>query len=97
MLNCLRIRNQGKIMKTVATITLLLFFTRPLISAEPYRGSVADFVGINTNVGAYDDKIVERLSHVATWMREYHSWVHFEKNENVYGEISLQERKYIRE
>ncbi|RPH96919.1 MAG: T9SS C-terminal target domain-containing protein [Calditrichaeota bacterium] len=54
-------------------------------AAEPYRGLVRDFVGINSNVGAYDAQIVGRLAKVALWMREYHRWEFYEQKENVYG------------
>ncbi|MBN1480945.1 T9SS type A sorting domain-containing protein [candidate division KSB1 bacterium] len=68
------------------TIYFLVFCAISLgVSSEPYHGTVADFVGINSNVGAYDDQIVGRLAKIAKWMREYHNWNHFEKNDNVYA------------
>ena len=64
---------------------VILLFSSYVAAQKPYSGVIKDFVGLNTNVGAYDDQIVARLAKVATWMREYHNWVHFEKNENVYA------------
>jgi hypothetical protein len=52
---------------------------------RPYRGLVRDFVGINSNVGAYDDGIVDDLAKAALWMREYHRWEHFEQVRDIYG------------
>jgi len=67
-------------------IVLILFLTAVAAFAQnSYTGTVSDFVGLNTNVGAYDDKIVEKLGHAAKWMREYHSWNHFEKTDDVYA------------
>lgn len=71
-------------MKNVVTILFFLFIAQSIFAAEPYRGTVEEFVGLNTNVGAYDDKIVERLGHAAKWMREYHSWGHYERTPDVY-------------
>lgn len=72
-------------MKNLVLAIVLSALTLTLSAAEPYRGTVQDFVGINSNVGAYDDDIVARLGEVAKWVREYHNWDHFEKNENVYA------------
>ncbi len=62
--------------------TLYLF---PQLYAEPYHGTVRDFVGINSNVAAYDNGIVGRLAQAAEWMREYHLWEHYEQSPNLYG------------
>jgi hypothetical protein len=63
------------------------FFALPLAGQNdrPYRGLVRDFVGLNTNVGAYDNRIVDDLAKAALWMREYHRWEFFEQEQDVYG------------
>ena len=65
----------------------LIFFVESTVglAQTSFTGTVSDFVGINSNVGAYDDNIVEKLGHTAKWMREYHSWNHFEKTDDVYA------------
>jgi len=52
---------------------------------DMYEGTVGDFVGINSNVGAYDKGIIEQLAKVAFWMREYHRWEFYEENPDIYG------------
>jgi hypothetical protein len=54
-------------------------------NSHPYQGLVRDFVGINSNVGAYDRGIVDDLAKAAVWMREYHRWEFYEQEQDVYG------------
>jgi len=65
----------------------LLLYSLPLSGQNdrPYQGLVRDFVGINSNVGAYDDGIVGDLAKAAVWMREYHRWEFFEQVKDIYG------------
>jgi hypothetical protein len=46
---------------------------------------VKDFIGINSNVGAYDHNIIGTLAKAAKWMREYHRWEFYEQQEDIYG------------
>lgn len=66
-------------------LMVFLFMFSTLSVAEPYHGAVRDFVGINSNVGAYDNGIVARLGKAAEWMREYHRWEFYEQKSNIYG------------
>jgi hypothetical protein len=73
--------------KRFPVLTLFLLASVPLSGQNdrPYRGLVRDFVGVNTNVGAYDNRIVDDLARAAVWMREYHRWEFFEQEKDVYG------------
>lgn len=64
---------------------MIFFVSRNILSYEPYQGTVKNFVGINSNVGAYDKGIISRLAKVALWMREYHRWEFYEQNPDIYG------------
>lgn len=71
--------------KRFPVLTLFLLASVPLSGQNdrPYRGLVRDFVGVNTNVGAYDNRIVDDLARAAVWMREYHRWEFFEQEKDV--------------
>ena len=45
---------------------------------------MSDFIGINSNVASYDQKYLADLAKCAKWMREYHSWGHYEVADNYY-------------
>ncbi len=72
-------------MFTIRFILLAVVLLNTTLPAQPIPGTVKDFIGINSNVGAYDKKIIGRLSKVALWMREYHRWEFYEQKSDVYG------------
>ncbi|MDZ7345783.1 MAG: hypothetical protein ONA69_03230 [candidate division KSB1 bacterium] len=72
-------------MKTIFAALVSFLAAFQVHGTEPYQGKVRDFVGINSNVGAYDNRIVGKLAQVAEWMREYHRWEHYEQTRNLYG------------
>jgi len=45
---------------------------------------MADYMGANTNVAAYDNKYIPALSKCVKWIREYHDWSHYEAENNYY-------------
>lgn len=45
---------------------------------------LSDYLGINTNVAAYDNKYLADLSKCVKWIREYHDWSHYEAANNYY-------------
>jgi hypothetical protein len=45
---------------------------------------MSDFIGLNSNVASYDQKYLSDLAKCAKWMREYHSWGHYEVADNYY-------------
>ena len=54
------------------------------ISAQEKQVKMSDFIGINSNVASYDQKYLPDLAKCAKWMREYHSWGHYEVADNYY-------------
>ena len=65
-------------MKPVIPILLLTFAYLIGMSQFAEPNTVADFAGTNTNVAAYDNKYLADLSKTVKWIREYHSWAHYE-------------------
>ena len=61
-------------------ILMLVIFAsfKPVWAQAPLPGTVADFIGTNTNVAAYDNGYLNDLSKSVKWIREYHSWAHYE-------------------
>lgn len=56
-----------------------------LVSAQKNQGlKMSEFIGINSNVAAYDQKYLADLAKCTKWMREYHSWAHYEAADNYY-------------
>lgn len=53
-----------------------------------------DFIGINTNVAAYDQKYIGDLSLCVKWIREYHSWAHYEVADNYYRWDNITKHPY---
>ena len=45
---------------------------------------MADYMGVNTNVAAYDYKYLADLSKCVKWIREYHDWSQYEAANNFY-------------
>lgn len=78
--------NEGFIkMRFTFSIFCIVLLVSPVEARKPYSGTIGDFVGINTNAGAYDSGIIERLAKTASWVREYHRWEWYEQSPNVYG------------
>ena len=65
-------------MKGIILILLTIASCKPVRAQFPQPGTVADFAGTNTNVAAYDNKYLADLSKSVKWIREYHSWAHYE-------------------
>ena len=63
---------------------IILAATTISTAESPQKGTLADFVGINSNAIAYETGIVERLAKTARWIREYHRWEWYEQTPNVY-------------
>ena len=72
-------------MKQIFAILLILFIVISLASAQEKPSmKMADFIGLNSNVASYDQKYLADLAKCAKWMREYHSWGHYEVADNYY-------------
>ena len=71
-------------MKKIFIYVLISFFIFKISAQEKPDIKMADFIGINSNVAAYDQKYLPDLARCAKWMREYHSWGHYEVADNYY-------------
>ena len=71
-------------MKKNTTLLVACFFITNLFAQEKPDIKMVDFVGINSNVASYDQKYLADLAKCAKWMREYHSWGHYEVADNYY-------------
>ncbi len=45
---------------------------------------ISDYIGINSNVAAYDQRYLSDLAKCTKWIREYHSWSHYEAANDYY-------------
>jgi hypothetical protein len=70
--------------KPVFVTCLLFALLKISIAQTGAPQTVADFMGINTNVASYDNGYIDELSNCAKWIREYHSWAHYEAANNYY-------------
>ncbi len=57
--------------------TLLISLLSSIYSAQGQL-RMSEFIGVNSNVAAYDQKYLSDLAMCTKWIREYHSWAHFE-------------------
>jgi hypothetical protein len=71
-------------MKQIFVSFLILFLVFDVSAQEKPQIKMADFIGINSNVAAYDQKYLSDLAKCTKWMREYHSWGHYEVADNYY-------------
>jgi hypothetical protein len=71
-------------MKQIFVFFLILFLVFDVSAQEKPQIKMADFIGINSNVAAYDQKYLSDLAKCTKWMREYHSWGHYEVADNYY-------------
>lgn len=72
-----------RIMKFSFLIILLLLALLAK-SQDSVQFKMSDFIGINTNVASYDQNYIDDLSRCVKWIREYHSWGHYEVADNYY-------------
>ena len=71
-------------MKNIFVFVLIFSFILRASAQENPQIKMTDFIGINSNVAAYDQKYLADLAKCAKWMREYHSWGHYEVADNYY-------------
>ena len=67
----------------ILTVLLLVGTSFPVFSQEQ-RQNVSEFIGANTNVAAHDNKYLDEISNCVKWIREYHSWAHYEAANDYY-------------
>ncbi len=71
-------------MKRACIVVVISFLFSGISAQEKRQMKMSDFVGINSNVAAYDQKYLADLAKCTKWMREYHSWKHYEVADNYY-------------
>lgn len=71
-------------MKYFLKIIVILFVGNTLHAQEKESIKMVDFMGVNTNVAAYDNNYVEDMAKCVKWIREYHSWGHYEAANDYY-------------
>lgn len=71
-------------MKRACIVVVISFLVSGISAQEKRQMKMSDFVGINSNVAAYDQKYLADLAKCTKWMREYHSWKHYEVADNYY-------------
>lgn len=71
-------------MKSILLFGLLLLGAGGLKAQEAPKITMSEFMGVNTNVAAYDNKYIADLSKCVKWIREYHNWGHYEAANNFY-------------
>ena len=65
-------------------LLLFLFCYLATTAQLPNTVMLKEFIGINSNVAAYDENYLDDLARCTKWIREYHSWGHFEVADNYY-------------
>src|SRR5450759_2764287 len=67
-------------------VLYLSFFLIPfsLFAQVTPKITMADYMGVNSNVAAYDNKYLADLSKCVKWIREYHDWSQYEAANNYY-------------
>lgn len=71
-------------MKRILNVVVISFLISGISAQEKQQIKMSDFVGINSNVAAYDQKYLADLAKCTKWIREYHSWRHYEVADNYY-------------
>ncbi|HET6558792.1 MAG TPA: hypothetical protein VFG54_15845, partial [Prolixibacteraceae bacterium] len=71
-------------MKPILLYCILLLSLSTLQAQTSAKIKVTDYIGINTNVAAYDNKYIADLSKCVKWIREYHNWAHYEAANDYY-------------
>ena len=66
------------------TLIIFLLTVNIVFAQDSTKFKMSDFIGVNTNIASYDDHFIDDLSKCAKWIREYHSWGHYEVADNFY-------------
>lgn len=77
-----------KILFGFRRINILILFSIVLVNfsnaQKPEPFTMADYMGANSNIGAYDNGFLTDLSKCVKWIREYHNWGQYEAANNYY-------------
>ncbi len=80
-------------MKYLPIIIFLMLF-RIVNAQDSVRFKMSDFIGVNTNVASYDNHYIDDLARCSKWIREYHSWGHYEVADNYYRWDNITKEPY---
>ncbi len=71
-------------MKVIWFLISFFFFLNCLQAQNTPRITMSEYMGVNSNVAAYDNKYLTDLSKCVKWIREYHDWSQYEAANNYY-------------
>jgi len=71
-------------MNNFLKLLVVLLAAQTVAAQEIEPVQMSEYMGINTNVAAYDQHYLDDLSKCTKWIREYHSWGHYEAADNYY-------------
>lgn len=75
--------NQLKLQLPIIVVLTIVSF-RQLLAQQSTNYTVSEFMGVNANVASYDNNYIPVIADCFKWMREYHSWAHYEAANNYY-------------
>ena len=71
-------------MKVIFSLIIVSLIAIAIQAQNTPTNLMSDYMGINTNVVAYDNKYLADLSKCVKWIREYHDWSQYEAANNYY-------------
>ena len=71
-------------MKNLLKIIAIVFLSQTVTAQEDKHIKMSEYIGVNSNVAAYDQHYLTDLAKCTKWIREYHSWAHYEAANESY-------------
>lgn len=71
-------------MKSIYILGITFLLATGLQAQTPAKPTMAEYMGVNSNVAAYDNHYIADLSKCVKWIREYHNWAQYEAANNYY-------------
>ncbi len=71
-------------MMKIFTVLFCLSLITILSAQESNPVKMSEYIGVNSNVAAYDQHYLADLAKCTKWIREYHSWGHYEVANDYY-------------
>jgi hypothetical protein len=71
-------------MKKSLLALICIVFLLKLQAQQAGNIKMSGYIGVNSNVAAYDQRYLTDLSRCTKWIREYHSWAHYEAANDYY-------------
>ncbi|WP_159523051.1 glycosyl hydrolase [Sunxiuqinia indica] len=82
----------NRLKRLTITIVFLITCFSQVVSQEN-EDKFSEFVGANTFLGEYNKQYLADLSSCVKWVREYHAWSHYEKQNDRYSWADTTSRK----